>query len=183
MTTTYNSAERAELAEAALDRGDRERAATLAVEAAHLASQEAEREPQLARRALLADTAELAAQVAREADPTDKAGALATLYAVHVGVLATTYTDAELAEDETGTGESVVRVYTTPACQQCTATTRKLTALGVAFTAIDLTDPENAAERDYVVNDLGHAAAPVVEVDGDDHWSGYRPDRLAALAG
>lgn len=182
MTSTYTPAERAELAEVALDRGDHERAAELAVEAALMASQAAEREAKIARRAELADTAELAAQVAREADPTGKAGDRATRYALHVGELAITYTDAELAEDEAADGGRVVRVYTAPACPQCTATKRKLTDLGIDFTEVDLTDPDNEEERDYVVNDLGHSTVPVVEVDGEDHWDGYRPDRLKALA-
>ncbi|WP_308115836.1 hypothetical protein [Rhodococcus sp. BP-241] len=34
--------------------------------------------------------------------------------------------------------------------------------------------------RDYVLA-LGYLAAPVVVVDADTHWSGYRDDRLAEL--
>lgn len=182
MNTTYAPAELAAMAEVALDQGDCERAAALAVEAAHAAFQVAEREAKIDRRGELADTAELAAQVAREADPTGKAGDRATRYALHVGQLATTYTDAELREEEAADGGRAVMVYTAPACQQCTATKRKLTELGVAFVEVDLNDPANAAARDHLINDLGYAAAPVVEVDGDEHWTGYRPDRLKALA-
>ena len=39
---------------------------------------------------------------------------------------------------------------------------------------------EDADARDYVMS-LGHLQAPVVIVDGE-HWSGYRPDRIKALA-
>lgn len=95
----------------------------------------------------------------------------------------TTETPAEVAEDEADDSGRTVRVYTAPACPQCTATKRKLTGLGIDFTEVDLTDPDNEEERDYVVNDLGHSTVPVVEVDGEDHWDGYRPDRLKALAG
>jgi glutaredoxin-like protein NrdH len=44
---------------------------------------------------------------------------------------------------------------------------------------VDITlDPE---ARDYVMA-LGYLQAPVV-VTESDHWSGFRPDRIKALAG
>lgn len=73
-----------------------------------------------------------------------------------------------------------ITVYTKPACPQCMATKRKLDKLGLDYRLVDLTKDEEA--RDHVVNTLGYSAAPVVEVDGDDHWGGYRPDDLEALA-
>lgn len=39
---------------------------------------------------------------------------------------------------------------------------------------------EDATARDYVMS-LGYLQAPVV-VTGDTHFSGFRPDRLKALA-
>lgn len=71
-----------------------------------------------------------------------------------------------------------VTVYSKPACVQCTATTRALDAKGVAYDVIDLTQDNAAMIR---VTDLGYRQAPVV-VAGDDHWSGFRPDRIAGLA-
>lgn len=71
-----------------------------------------------------------------------------------------------------------VTVYSKPACVQCTATTRALDAKGVAYDVIDLTQDNAAMSR---VTDLGYRQAPVV-VAGDDHWSGFRPDRIAGLA-
>lgn len=73
---------------------------------------------------------------------------------------------------------ATVTVYTTPTCPQCTATKKKLTKLGVAFAAVDVSQDDQA--RDYV-HSLGYVAAPVV-VAGDDHWSGFRPNRLEELA-
>lgn len=73
-----------------------------------------------------------------------------------------------------------ITVYTKPACGQCMATKRKLDKLGLDYRLVDLTKDEEA--RDHVVNTLGYATAPVVEIDGDDHWGGYRPDDLEALA-
>lgn len=72
-----------------------------------------------------------------------------------------------------------ITVYTKPACVQCNATFKALDKQGIAYEAIDIT--EDAEARDYVMA-LGHLQAPVV-VAGDEHWSGFRPDRVKALAG
>lgn len=71
-----------------------------------------------------------------------------------------------------------VTVYTKPGCVQCTATFRALDKAGVAFEAVDLS--EDPAALDFVMA-LGYLQAPVVIV-GDDHWGGYRPERLRMIA-
>ncbi|ADG73361.1 glutaredoxin-like protein NrdH [Cellulomonas flavigena DSM 20109] len=71
-----------------------------------------------------------------------------------------------------------ITVYSKPACVQCTATYRALDKLGHEYTVVDIS--EDADARDYVMS-LGHLQAPVVVVGGE-HWSGYRPDRIKALA-
>jgi glutaredoxin-like protein NrdH len=71
-----------------------------------------------------------------------------------------------------------ITVYTKPACVQCSATYKALDNQGIAYDKVDITlDPE---ARDYVMA-LGYLQAPVV-VTGNDHWSGFRPDRIRALA-
>lgn len=70
-----------------------------------------------------------------------------------------------------------VIVYTKPACVQCNATYKALEKQGVAFEKVDITLDGEA--RDYVMS-LGYLQAPVV-VAGDEHWSGFRPDRIKAL--
>lgn len=71
-----------------------------------------------------------------------------------------------------------ITVYTKPACVQCTATYKALDRQGLSYETVDITlDPE---ARDYVMA-LGYLQAPVV-VAGSDHWSGFRPDRIKALA-
>ncbi|BBY96348.1 glutaredoxin-like protein NrdH (plasmid) [Mycobacterium gallinarum] len=73
---------------------------------------------------------------------------------------------------------ATVTVYTKPACVQCNATYKALGKRGIAYDVVDIsTDPE---ARDFVMA-LGYLQAPVV-VAGDDHWSGFRPDRIRALA-
>lgn len=84
---------------------------------------------------------------------------------------------AHLAEAAPAT--VVPTVYSKPGCPQCTATCRALDKAGVTYELVDLT--EDADARDYVMS-LGHLQAPVVVIDADTHWSGYRPDRIAAAA-
>jgi glutaredoxin-like protein NrdH len=71
----------------------------------------------------------------------------------------------------------MVTVYTLPSCVQCESTKKYLTNKDVPFETVDLSQNEAAMER---VRGLGYQAAPVV-IAGDDHWSGFRPDKLNAL--
>lgn len=74
-----------------------------------------------------------------------------------------------------------VSVYTTgPECIRCVLTKRVLAEKGVRFLEVDIRN--NDAAREYVVDDLGYTEAPVVVVTDEDHWSGFRPDKLNALA-
>ncbi|WP_433635612.1 glutaredoxin-like protein NrdH [Nocardia sp. CA-120079] len=75
-----------------------------------------------------------------------------------------------------------VTVYTKPACVQCNATYVALDKTGIEFAVIDISADDEA--RDYVIS-LGYLTAPVVVVEhaeAADHWSGFRPDRIRALA-
>lgn len=69
-----------------------------------------------------------------------------------------------------------ITVYSKPSCVQCTATYRAMDKLDMDYDVVDLTQDPSA--MDYVVS-LGYQQAPVV-VAGDDHWAGYRPDRIKA---
>ena len=71
-----------------------------------------------------------------------------------------------------------ITVYTKPACVQCNATYKALDKQGVDYAVVDITTEPEA--RDYVMA-LGYLQAPVV-VAGGEHWSGFRPDRIKALA-
>jgi len=72
-----------------------------------------------------------------------------------------------------------ITVYTKPACVQCSATYKALDKQGLAYEKVVIT--LDAEARDYVMA-LGYLQAPVV-VAGNDHWSGFRPDRIRALPG
>ena len=71
-----------------------------------------------------------------------------------------------------------VTVYTKPACVQCNATYKALDKAGITYEKVDISVDDEA--REYVLA-LGYLQAPVVVVDGE-HWSGFRPDRIKALA-
>lgn len=69
-------------------------------------------------------------------------------------------------------------VYTKPSCVQCNATYRALDSKGIEYDIIDLSEDPTALET---VKELGYLQAPVVVTD-DEHWSGFRPDKISALA-
>ena len=71
-----------------------------------------------------------------------------------------------------------ITVYTKPACVQCNATKKALDRAGLDYDTVDISANDEA--RDYVMA-LGYVQAPVVEANGE-HWSGFRPDRIKALA-
>lgn len=71
-----------------------------------------------------------------------------------------------------------VTVYTKPACVQCNATYRALDKKGITYQSVDVTQDPEALER---LKAMGYMQAPVVVTDAD-HWSGFRPDKIAAIA-
>lgn len=73
---------------------------------------------------------------------------------------------------------SAITLYTKPDCQQCVMTKRQLDAHGIPHEVRDVTqDPKAHA----FVTGLGYSAAPVVHAGDEDHWSGFRPERIRAL--
>ena len=71
-----------------------------------------------------------------------------------------------------------ITVYSKPNCVQCNATKKALDRAGLDYDTVDISANDEA--RDYVMA-LGYVQAPVVEANGE-HWSGFRPDRIKALA-
>jgi glutaredoxin-like protein NrdH len=72
----------------------------------------------------------------------------------------------------------VTTVYYKPACVQCDATKKAMDKLRIDYQTVDISEDSHA--REYVMA-LGYLQAPVV-VTPTAHWSGFRPDRLSALA-
>ncbi|MDV6305384.1 glutaredoxin family protein [Rhodococcus cerastii] len=73
-----------------------------------------------------------------------------------------------------------ITVYTKPECNNCDQTKRRLNKHGIEYTTVDVT--EDAAAREFVTNGLGYRQMPVVVVDENTHWSGFRIDALDKLA-
>ena len=73
---------------------------------------------------------------------------------------------------------SHITVYTKPACPQCNATKKHLDKNHIEYETIDIS--QDAEAREFVIG-LGYMSAPVV-VAGDDHFFGFRPDRLNEMA-
>jgi len=72
----------------------------------------------------------------------------------------------------------MVTVFSKPACVQCTMTYKALDKAGVTYTVVDVT--ENAAALEYVTEDLGYSAAPILVVDERNHRgrTGGRPFKM-----
>ena len=68
-----------------------------------------------------------------------------------------------------------ITVYSKPNCVQCNATYRAMDKAGLSYFTVDISVDAQALEQVKAVQ------APVV-IAGDDHWSGFRPDKIKALA-
>ena len=77
-----------------------------------------------------------------------------------------------------------VTVYSTgSACVRCTMTVKVLAAAGIPHVEVDIRTSPAALE--YITGDLGYTEAPVCVVEdgtGENHWSGFRPDRIKTIA-
>src|SRR5690606_42082967 len=71
-----------------------------------------------------------------------------------------------------------ITVYSKPACVQCTATTRALDRQGIDYTIVDVSTDIAPYELGH---GLGYRQGPVV-IAGEQHWAGFRPDMISALA-
>lgn len=71
-----------------------------------------------------------------------------------------------------------ITVYTKPSCVQCNATYRALDSRGITYNIVDLSEDADALE---MTKSLGYMQAPVV-VAGDEHWSGFQPDKINQLS-
>ena len=71
-----------------------------------------------------------------------------------------------------------VVIYTTPACVQCSATARRMDALGIIYDKVDLTQHPGLADK---FREMGHTQAPIVVTDRKT-WSGFRLEKIDSLA-
>ena len=72
-----------------------------------------------------------------------------------------------------------ITVYTKYGCPKCEMTKNVLNGEGIQFNIINVEDDQEA--YDYVVNTLGLRQMPVVEVEGQEPFTGFEPDKLKEL--
>lgn len=68
-----------------------------------------------------------------------------------------------------------ITVFTLPECVQCDSTKRMLDRAGVEYSTIDLSQDDESMAK---VRSLGYQSAPIVYIDENRHWSGFRMERL-----
>ena len=72
----------------------------------------------------------------------------------------------------------MINIYTKPNCVACNFTKNFINDNGIEAEFIDVTQDEQALSY---VKELGYNAMPVVYVDENTHWFGFRPDELEKL--
>lgn len=72
-----------------------------------------------------------------------------------------------------------VILYSKPNCMQCNFTKKFLEDKNIPFEVRDVMESQEALEE---VKSLGFASLPVVVIDGQEPFSGFRPDRLESIA-
>jgi glutaredoxin-like protein NrdH len=76
---------------------------------------------------------------------------------------------------------SKITVYTKNGCPQCDMTKVVLNEKEVTYEVINVEEDDQA--YNYVQNDLGYTSMPVVVVEGEEPFSGFRPDKLHQIKG
>ena len=73
----------------------------------------------------------------------------------------------------------MITVYSKPNCMQCKYVKEYLSDKEIPFESIDVIEDKEALQR---LIDAGHSTMPVVEIEGQEPHTGFRPDILAKLA-
>ncbi|MGX7099446.1 glutaredoxin-like protein NrdH [Globicatella sanguinis] len=74
--------------------------------------------------------------------------------------------------------EQTIKVYSKPNCMQCEMTKKFLKDNKINAIIYDVTKDEQALAE---MKALGYTNLPVVYVDENTHWFGFRPDELEKL--
>ncbi|MFU9138906.1 glutaredoxin-like protein NrdH [Erwinia tasmaniensis] len=68
-------------------------------------------------------------------------------------------------------------IYTKNNCVQCNATKNAMDKQGITYQLVNLDHEPEAVET---LKAMGYRQVPVVMAE-QDHWSGFRPDKILAL--
>lgn len=71
-----------------------------------------------------------------------------------------------------------VTIYSAAGCGQCAATKRAFARAGIEAELIDITEAETVAAE---LRAAGWRQLPVVAIDGEPQWAGFRPDLIAGV--
>ncbi|MGY0401493.1 glutaredoxin-like protein NrdH [Carnobacterium jeotgali] len=74
--------------------------------------------------------------------------------------------------------QKTIIVYSKPNCMQCNFTKKYLEDKGVPYEVKDIFESEEALNE---VKDLGFSSVPVISVEGQEAFNGFRPDLLDQL--
>ena len=74
--------------------------------------------------------------------------------------------------------QKTIIVYSKPNCMQCNFTKKYLEDKGVPYEVKDIFESEEALNE---VKELGFSSVPVISVEGQDAFNGFRPDLLDQL--
>lgn len=72
-----------------------------------------------------------------------------------------------------------VTVYSKPGCAPCRMTKMNFDKNGIPYQEVDISTTPEALD---LIAGLGYQQAPVVTVGDEDHWSGFRMDKIKELA-
>ncbi|AEB29998.1 ribonucleotide reductase, NrdH-redoxin [Carnobacterium sp. 17-4] len=74
--------------------------------------------------------------------------------------------------------QKTIIVYSKPNCMQCNFTKKYLEDKGVSYEVKDIFESEEALNE---VKELGFSSVPVISVEGQEAFNGFRPDLLDQL--
>ena len=74
--------------------------------------------------------------------------------------------------------KKTIIVYSKPNCMQCNFTKKYLEDKGVSYEVKDIFESEEALNE---VKELGFSSVPVISVEGQEAFNGFRPDLLDQL--
>lgn len=74
--------------------------------------------------------------------------------------------------------QKTIIVYSKPNCMQCNFTKKYLEDKGVSYEIKDIFESEEALNE---VKELGFSSVPVISVEGQEAFNGFRPDLLDQL--
>lgn len=72
----------------------------------------------------------------------------------------------------------MTKIYTLPNCVQCDSTKRLMDSLNIDYEVVDLSSDEESYK---MILNMGYKQAPIV-ISGDQHWSGFRMEKIKSLS-